>query len=171
MYLTLELLINLGINTKQYPEFLTFYNKLSDAADAQKVQELLKNTIFAAASYIRDFNKSHSEKIIENLLEYINTHLSEDISLSDLSENCQLSTSYISRIFKEHLNVGFVEYLNNLRISRSKKLLEETQMTIEQIGFQVGFNNVRSFMRTFKQYTNTTPGQYRNHLKNSETEQ
>ncbi len=169
--LTLELLINLGINTKQYPEFLTFYNKLSDAGDTQKVQELLKNTIFAAASYIRDFNKSHSEKIIENLLEYINTHLSEDISLSDLSENCQLSTSYISRIFKEHLNVGFVEYLNNLRISRSKKLLEETQMTIEQIGFQVGFNNVRSFMRTFKQYTNTTPGQYRNHLKNNETEQ
>jgi AraC-like DNA-binding protein len=54
--------------------------------------------------------------------------------------------------------MGFVEYLNPNRIKRAKILLEETQIMVDQIGFEVGFNNVRSFMRTFKQYEGISPG-------------
>ena len=89
--------------------------------------------------------------------------------MNDLASLCHLTPSYVSRLFKENLEIGFVEYINTLRISRAKKLLKETKITVEQIGFQVGFNNVRSFMRTFKQYENITPGQYRTNASKIES--
>jgi YesN/AraC family two-component response regulator len=85
----------------------------------------------------------------------------KDISLTDLAEYLGLSPAYVSRLFKESLGMGFVEYLNTNRINRAKILLEETQIMVDQIGFEVGFNNVRSFMRTFKQYEGISPGGYR----------
>lgn len=138
-----------------------YYNALSEAKSPDDLSAIVKSMVKSAAAQVQSFNKAHSGKIAERLQEYINNHLQEDISLNDLADFCHLSPPYVSKLFKDTLNMGFVEYINTLRVSRAKKLLEETKMTVEQIGFQVGFNNVRSFMRTFKQYENTTPGQYR----------
>ncbi len=98
---------------------------------------------------------------IEKMIAYINAHLSEDISLQDLADMCGISPSYVSRLFRDRLGIGFVEYLNTLRVRRAQKLLEETGQSVEKIGMAVGFNNNRSFIRTFKQYCGLTPSQYR----------
>ncbi|WP_181995505.1 AraC family transcriptional regulator [Clostridium sp. AM58-1XD] len=157
----LEILISLEIDLDSHPELTIFYKALNSCATIGDIQMLLKNTAGTAASCVESFNRQRSDKTIERLKEYVRTHLGEDISLQDLADYSQMSPSYVSRLFKKHLNIGFVEYLNTLRINRAKRLLEDTQMTVEQVGFQVGFNNVRSFMRLFKQYEGTSPGQYR----------
>ena len=165
----LEILISLDIDVDSYPELGVFYKSLKNCLTIGDIQMLLKNTAYIAASCVESFNRRNSGKNIERLKEYVRTHLGEDISLQDLADICQMSPSYVSRLFKKHLNMGFVEYISTLRINRAKKLLEDTQMTVEQVGFQVGFNNVRSFMRLFKQYEGTSPGQYRTQAANSRT--
>ena len=157
-----EVLISLGIDISSHPEVNLFYYSLKKCQSVGDIQILLQNTVQYGAQCVEALNSKQSGKNIEKMKEYINSHLGEDISLQDLADLCQVSPSYISRLFKRHLNIGFVDYLNSLRIARAKKLLEETQMTVEQVGFQSGFNNVRSFMRLFKQYENVSPGQYRN---------
>ena len=161
---SLKILIELGIDldSPNNPHHSEYYYELLQSSLSP--EDLCQNTIQILnniVNLIQTFNKTHSHRIVERMIDYINNHLQEDISLNDLAELCNLSPSYVSRLFKENLNIGFLEYLNTLRISRAKKLLKETKITIEQIGFQVGFRNVRSFMRTFKQYENMTPGQYR----------
>ncbi|RGY98225.1 helix-turn-helix domain-containing protein [Clostridium sp. AM58-1XD] len=142
-----------------------YYEKLKCADSLEALRSGTAEFVRSAAVSVQSFNNDHSPKITERLLEYINTHLGEDISLNDLAAFSHLSAPYVSRLFKENLNIGFVEYMNTQRIAKARQLLKETTLTVEQIGFQVGFNNVRSFMRTFKKYENTTPGQYRSQFK------
>lgn len=157
----IEIMILMGIPTRDKPQLAGFYEQVQRCRTVPAVQALLKDALVCATSSISIYNRDHSDKNIERLLEYIHTHLNEDISLTNLAEICQMSPSYVSRLFKKHLNIGFVEYLNRLRIQRAEQLLKETAMTVEQIGYQVGFTNIRNFMRVFKQYKGISPGQYR----------
>ena len=56
---------------------------------------------------------------------------------------------------------GFTDYLNQYRIAKAKPLLEKNELTISEVGEQVGFNSAQSFIRVFKKYEGETPGQYR----------
>lgn len=154
----LEILIILDLDPKMCE---ACYSTLEHVDSIAQVNTYIQTLSLNSVSAIEEHNRTCSGKNIERLIEYINQHLHEDISLQDLADECQISPSYVSRLFKEKLNIGFVEYLNTLRVDRARKLLEDTQMNVEQIGYQVGFNHVRSFIRTFKQYVGTTPGQYR----------
>lgn len=160
----LELLISLEIDTSSYTSS-DYYKKIDNAESISQLSVCTEEFVVSAAGNIQLFNRKHSSTIVKRLLEYINSHLGEDISLNDLADFSHLSAPYVSRLFKENLNVGFVEYMNTQRIAKARQLLKETTLTVEQIGFQVGFNNVRSFMRTFKKYENITPGQYRSQMK------
>ena len=157
----IELMINLKIDTRNTPELASFFTDLKAAKDFDSILLLLKNTSMEAMYSICTYNISHPDKNIEKLLTYIHTHIHEDISLTSLSDVCHMSPSYISRLFKKELDIGFVEYLNRFRIQRAEQLLKETTLSVEQVGYQVGFTNIRSFLRVFKQYTNISPGQYR----------
>ncbi len=168
----LEILIELGVNIKLSSTLGSsedYYQLLKSSDSLEKLQSNCLEIVETVAFSVQNFNRTHSERIIERMVEYINNHLQDNVSLNDLASLCHLTPSYVSRLFKENLEIGFVEYINTLRISRAKKLLKETKITVEQIGFQVGFNNVRSFMRTFKQYENITPGQYRTNASKIES--
>lgn len=67
----------------------------------------------------------------------------------------------MSSIFKEKTGINFSEYLNTLRIERAKELLTNIDLRIQDIALQVGYQNVNSFIRTFKRSSGLTPGEYR----------
>ena len=71
-----------------------------------------------------------------------------------------MSTTYVSKVFKEEYGIGVVEYMNRLRIDGAKKLLETQDLTIREIAERVGFTSDIHFIRIFKKYENTTPGVY-----------
>ncbi|MNN89103.1 Arabinose operon regulatory protein [compost metagenome] len=94
--------------------------------------------------------------------EYLNEHYANpDLSLTYLSGEFELNAKYLSQMFKEEFGVNFLDYLGNVRIQQAKRLLMETGESIQVIGIQVGYPNVRSFMRVFKKLTGVTPGEYR----------
>ncbi|AOT72025.1 helix-turn-helix domain-containing protein [Geosporobacter ferrireducens] len=101
------------------------------------------------------------QKRMEQMLKYIEENFHKDISLNDLADYMDLSFAYVSRIFKEYTKVGYVDYINKLRIDKARELLDNTELTVKEIGFRVGYNNMQSFFRTFKKFNNLTPTQYR----------
>lgn len=156
-----ESLISLAIDLKQVFNKQEFDQRFSSSITLDEVQTLIHGLCITAAKQVETHNNEHGCQNIIRMKDFINKHMRNDISLTDLAEHLGLSAAYVSRLFKESLGMGFVEYLNTNRIKRAKILLEETQIMVDQIGFEVGFNNVRSFMRTFKQYEGISPGGYR----------
>ena len=103
-------------------------------------------------------NRTDTQK---DLLLFIQQHYMERITLHDLSRHFHMSEKYISRYFKEHFYLTFSDYVNHLRLTHAKKLLETTELSITDISLRCGFLNVSYFIRTFKAYYGKPPLKYR----------
>jgi AraC-like DNA-binding protein len=77
------------------------------------------------------------------------------------ADHIGMSSSAFSRSFKEKVGKNFKEYVDAVRTLHAKKLLAETDITIEQIAASVGYDTITSFYRMFKNCTGITPGEYR----------
>ena len=80
-----------------------------------------------------------------------------------------MSASAFSRSFKEIIGKNFKEYVDELRILRARELLTGSDLPIEAIALQVGYENVSSFYRFFKKYTGVAPGIYRTVSRSDES--
>lgn len=98
-------------------------------------------------------------KKIELMLEYINQHLEEDLSLDKLASVFFLNKYYISHIFKDNTGFSVNEYIINKRIFKSRELLKQN-LPVSQVSEMVGFKNYCHFIRTFKNLVGVSPKQY-----------
>ena len=100
--------------------------------------------------------------IISQVSRYMDEHYSDpEISMAAIAESFDLSTTRLSLSFKEKTGMTPLEYLTLLRCEHAKSLLEQTDLSIRDIGIRVGYYDSGSFIRRFKQITGTTPLQYR----------
>lgn len=119
--------------------------------------------------YFRDKEKSAPVNLkkrqclarMEEVIEYINKNVTQDIRLDEAAERAHVSSQYFSSFFKKVTGINFVDYINNLRVNRAIKLLRETDSTITLIAFECGFNNTANFNSIFKKFTGKTPSAYR----------
>ena len=98
---------------------------------------------------------------IKLVLNYINDHYSEDISINTLAELCEYSEYHFMRFFKKHIGLTCVQYINNLRLEKSSILLTSTNNAIMDISLEVGFDNLSYFNKLFKRKYNLTPKEFR----------
>ena len=75
-----------------------------------------------------------------------------------------LNRSYLSTLFKQKTGMKFIDYLNEVRIEKSKELLKDSNRKMYQISKAVGYDNPKYFFRIFKKKTGMTPEQYREML-------
>lgn len=101
-----------------------------------------------------------NEKIRE-IVDYINEHYMENISLENMSRMFWLEKKYLSKIFKKYMNENYVEYVTKVRIEAAKKLLEDGKYTISEIAEQVSYNDANYFAVLFKKNVGMTPKEYR----------
>lgn len=102
---------------------------------------------------------------VSQLIEYINSHYYEPISLTDMAEKFSMSPSYLSKLFKSTTNFTFTEYLNSVRIKNSQILLENPNYRIIDVAQKSGFTNNTHFTRVFKDIIGISPTHYRKSLK------
>jgi len=157
-----ELIISYGKTVKEvFGSKRDIYRELSEKETMEDIQVWLLDICRVITDTINQINMSKTNKNIENILEYIDNNLQRDISLRDIADWIGLSSGYVSTLFKEYIGKNFVDYLNGKRVERAKQLMKDTRLNIKEVGFRVGFNNIQTFMRTFKKYEGITPGQYR----------
>lgn len=104
--------------------------------------------------------------LIENILHYINVHYQEQVTLEKMEKFFFVSKFYLSRLFSEEMNTSIIEYLQFKRITEAQRLLQDTDLSILEICFECGFNNLQHFYRTFKKISLVTPKQFRQQHKN-----
>ncbi len=113
--------------------------------------------------------KTKASAVMEQCLEEIQKHYTEtDFSLYKLAEIMQMNANYLSTRFKSEVGVGFVNYVNALRIQMARQLLKDMRYRTNEIAVMVGFDNPRYFTRVFKKIIGLAPSEYRSRLKNYE---
>ena len=98
---------------------------------------------------------------LRQVLDYIDTHLDQEIKLADLAQLLDISQFHFSRLFKQSLGVSPYQYLLQQRVERAKQLLKSTDRLITDIALACGFNSHSHLSKQFKQLTGTTPKAYR----------
>lgn len=108
----------------------------------------------------------HSGKIMKIKLHLLE-HYDQHITLGGLAERMHMNSTYLCELFKRETGIGFVDYLNTIRIDKAKTLLLESDATVESIALQVGYTSASHFSRLFKKMTGLTMTEYRtNHGPN-----
>ena len=127
----------------------------------ESVNRLIGAVLHKFISFVFDLNDIKHQNVVFQTTAYIKAHLTEKLSLDEVAEHVYLSKSYFCRIIKDELGCTFTEYVNRLRVERSKILLTGTGMPIAEIACAVGFDDQSYFNRIFKKQTGIAPGSYR----------
>ena len=109
----------------------------------------------------RQFVQNRENNVIRQAKSFVAQHYAESISLAQVAKHVCLSTSYFSTLFKTETGVGFVEYLQHIRIEQAKKLLKTSKMRIADIAEKVGYRDIKFFNKIFVKETTVTPSEYR----------
>ena len=95
-------------------------------------------------------------------IRYLLIYSYKNISLRELAENKYfVNYSYCSRLFSQETGMNFSKYLIQYRLKKAKTLLENKDMKISFIAFEVGYNDVSHFIQSFKKSYGLTPEEYR----------
>jgi AraC-like DNA-binding protein len=106
--------------------------------------------------------EKHSRNLGERVKKYINENFrNPDLNVSITALHFSLTPAYISKIFLQDTGFSLLEYINNMRVEESKKLLAQGQSIIKTAEL-VGFRGSNTFIRIFRKMTGFTPGQYKN---------
>jgi AraC-like DNA-binding protein len=100
--------------------------------------------------------------VCKKIIDYMNAHFTQKITLSTIASDLGYSKYYISHIFNEKLNCSFSTYLNSLRAEYAMGLLTHSNLSITEVGLASGFNSLRTFYRSFEQMYGSPPRSYRN---------
>ena len=145
-------------NSKFDDLFSFFAAESSNSALKDFVGQLLTDCVSAIASG----KKQKENPIIEKVCSYIDDNLDKDLSLDVLANVADVSTFYLSKLFKEEKSENIVNFVTNKRLEKARQLLSETKYSIKEITAFTGYNDQNYFSRLFKNKFGISPSEFRN---------
>ena len=136
-------------------ELMSILHLLSTAEDTRTLskEELNNNQILY-----------HNSRRIDKVLEYMNTHFQQNITLKDLGKMVSMTEVSFSRFIKQRTGNTFVDTLNEIRIGHASRMLIAHTDSIAEIAVKCGFHNISNFNRVFKSKKHCTPKEFRENL-------
>lgn len=105
---------------------------------------------------------TNAEVYLPRIIDYIRANFTDsNLNVTAVSEHFNMSSYYISKVFKNVTGESIIEYIAKLRVERAKRLLESTDLSITDVYLKSGFASEKTFSRTFGKFESTTPGKYR----------
>ena len=102
---------------------------------------------------------------VQSIIQYIQEHYCENLSISGLSEQFGFSANYISNLLKQELGISYNKYITQLRLNHAKELLLSTRQSVKEITSACGYYSQSHFTKLFMEYEGCTPAEYRKHSK------
>lgn len=118
----------------------------------------------ASEGYSNVFNQKDIERL-DNVYKYVRDHFTDAITLTDIASIANMTPTAFCKYFKNKTQKTFSNFVNEVRIGYACKLLFDEGLTISQICYKCGFNNLTSFNINFKEFAKKTPSEYRSNLQ------
>ena len=113
-------------------------------------------------SYLDGVDLDKLDSSFNTLMYEQKIYIADDISLPKIAEKLDISVHQLSEYFNRHLNTRFNDFIGQMRVNESKRLLEESpEKSIVEVCYEVGFNSSSAFYKTFKKITGATPKSWR----------
>lgn len=110
-----------------------------------------------------------SDESLGRVMDYLSRHYSEVIRLSEVAEMVNMSQSSFCRFFKQHTSKSFIDFLTDIRLGAASRALIDSSLSIAEIGYDCGFNNLSNFNRIFKKKKGVTPSEFRDNYRKNKT--
>lgn len=141
-----------------FDEAFTTLSKMSTTAE---LEQFVLKSCMSCVTFASSLSKNNQNPIILQACEYIENNLSKDITLETAAEKLNVSSFYLSKLFKKEKGENFISYLTNLRLNKAKELLHNKSLIIKEITAAVGYNDQNYFSKLFKNKFGMTPTEYR----------
>jgi two-component system response regulator YesN len=148
-------------------ELLAALGKVSSRIENEKCREqtfsvkALENDPLTQG-HTNEQNHTSEQNITDLARNFICSHYFEPISLVQIAEHIGVSSNYLSCIFHKQVGESYIKFLTRVRMEQAAKLLsQKPQVKISDISDKIGYVSVKHFLHVFKQYFNSTPGEYR----------
>jgi len=133
-----------------------------------EIIQLLSTTreyeLLASSGYTNNFDYSENERM-NNVYGFLMKHFNQEISLSEVAAIAAMTPNAFCRYFKSRTQKSLIQFVNEIRIGHACKLLNSKKLSITQIAYECGYNNLSNFNRFFKLIKKTTPRQYRKEIE------
>ncbi len=110
--------------------------------------------------------QTYENELLNDILLYIDNNIYEKISVSTLCEHFCISTSMLHSLFRKNMNNTAKNYINELKLSKSKELIRNSTHTLSEISEMLGFSSIHYFSKKFKSYFNISPTEYSKSIYN-----
>ena len=148
-----------------YPSLRECFTKITSLYTEQGFgyEIALKSFLLQALFLLLQYSNPESATVsassdkLKNVLDYIDLHYAETLSISELAELCYFSEYHFMRFFKKHMNMTCIQYINNVRLEKAVELFEHGENSILEVSLSVGFHNLSYFHRAFKAKYHMTP--------------
>lgn len=166
----LEALTQMDIRLKAEPDGTRdLMNEAAAVNDAYALRLWLFRVLdFVFNTVVMEHKGSHDNEI-NAVLNYLEKNYYKKVTLEEVAEYISISPFYLSKQFKKHIGVNFIDYLTDLKIQKAKELLEYTDIPVINIAMELSFNEPNYFTRVFRKIAGMTPSAYRESKRASGT--
>jgi AraC-like DNA-binding protein len=147
-------LLDLAAGQNGFASILELMSVLHDLS-VSPGYKTLSNPSIAKEEYTQNSRR------IEKVFEYMNAHFSVQVTLTEVANIAGMPEASFSRFIKHRTGYTFIDSLNEIRLSHVSRMLVDTSLSIAEIAFKCGFNNIANFNRTFKNKNGCTPKEFR----------
>ncbi|MDU1847913.1 response regulator transcription factor [Niallia alba] len=146
-----------GLEEERY----NYFQKIDMASTAQETVHHFNGFMDKVHACLEANKKPAFSTNMKRLIEYIEQHFSDSLTLTDLARHFHFNPSYLSSYFTTHYKESFIEFLNRVRIEEATKLLKNRDYSIAEISGLVGYTDHSYFCKVFKKHKGMSPSKYR----------
>lgn len=147
-------------NSAKYLDYTDSIIQLMECSGSQLIDCAFQIFIYIT-SFVKPQNSiDYSNHIVMATKEYLENHYSDDISLEDMAAHVNISPQYFSKLIKKNTGFNFIDWLSMLRVKKAKELLTNSNLTVKEVCFMVGYKDPNYFSRIFKKRIGITPSEY-----------
>lgn len=149
------------IITSLFDNYRDGYRSIYKQTSMPQVLSWLSHLRDGLCTYLTNNQKNQTNKIVIQVKQYINSHITEKLSLTEVASIFHITPNYLSLLFKKHSDIGFSEYISHRKIDYAKKLLAQGELKVYEIAEQLGFESAFYFSKVFKKFEGCSPRDYK----------
>ena len=136
---------------------------LAQIYSCQSVKEIIhcnREYINAVERAAQELFCSDGIRLVRDAKNYIRTHMSDPIGLTEIADALKVSSSYLSATFSQSESIGLINYINKEKVKRAQYLMASEHLKVYEVSYMLGFENAGYFSKVFKKYAGCTPKQF-----------
>lgn len=143
---------------------LSYINKILSFNNKHELKVWCINRIELIINEICNLKESKVNHLIVKAKNFIYKNFDKDITLEDVAKEVCITPHYFSRLFKDETNENFIDFITSIRIEKAKDLLINSEYSIKEISYKIGYTDPNYFSRIFKKTTSYSPSEFKSQI-------